>query len=224
MLIIHGENIVGSRNLLNSKIDEFKAKGIKDITRVNGKKVRVEEIKQSLESQSLFGSDRLTIIEGLIARPKSKQKDEIVKYLSTAKKDEILLWESKKLSKTQLKPFKNSTDQEFKTSSVIFKFLDTLGEDKKRVISFYQECINIDSPESIFFMIARQVRLLLQVENSSAKIPPWQKNKLKHQLKKIGQNKVVKIHQNLLEIDEKIKTGKTILGLRGELELLLARM
>ena len=81
MLIIHGENIVGSRNLLNSKIDEFKTRGIKDIVRINGKKVKVEEVKQSLESQSLFGSDRLTIIEDLIIRPKSKQKDEIIKEI-----------------------------------------------------------------------------------------------------------------------------------------------
>ena len=224
MLIIHGDNPVGSRDLLNQKISDYKQKGIKDITNLDGKKISLNQVIQSIESQSLFGTDRLVVIENLLARPKSNDKDEIVSYLKNLNISEVLIWESKKLTKTQIKSFKFAKDQEFKTPSTIFSFLDSLGGNKKQLINKYLESINTNSPGSIFYMLSRQIRLIIQTQDPEMKIAPWQKSKLISQLKKLGLEKVLWIHHQLLQIDERIKTGQSPIGLEGELELLISKM
>lgn len=224
MLIIHGDNPVGSRDLLNQKIFDYKQKGVKDIVRLDGKKVSLNQIIQSIESQSLFGTDRLVIIENLITRPKSNDKDKIISYLKNPDISEIIIWESKKLTKTQIKPFKFAKNQEFKTLSTIFSFLDSLGGNKKQIAHKYLESISTNSPGSIFYMLSRQIRLIIQTLDPEIKIAPWQKSKLTSQLKKIGIEKTLWIHHQLLQIDERIKTGQSPIGLEGELELLISKM
>ena len=224
MLIIHGDNPVGSRDLLNQKISDYKQKGVKDIVRLDGKKVSLNQIIQSIESQSLFGTDRLVIIENLITRPKSSIKNEIISYLKNLETPEIMIWEPKKLTKTQIKPFKFAKNQEFKISSTIFSFLDSLSGNKKQIAHKYLESIKANSPGSIFYMLSRQIRLIIQTLDPEMKIAPWQKSKLTSQLKKIGIEKILWIHHQLLQIDERIKTGQSSLGLEGELELLISKM
>ena len=224
MLIIHGDNPVGSRDLLNQKISDYKQKGVKDIVRLDGKKVSLNQIIQSIESQSLFGTDRLVIIENLITRPKSSIKNEIISYLKNLETPEMIIWEPKKLTKTQIKPFKFAKNQEFKISSTIFSFLDSLSGNKKQIAHKYLESIKANSPGSIFYMLSRQIRLIIQTLDPEMKIAPWQKSKLTSQLKKIGIEKILWIHHQLLQIDERIKTGQSSLGLEGELELLISKM
>jgi len=191
MLIIHGDNPVGSRDLLNNQISQFKKSGVKDIHKFDGKKLSLDELKGAIESQSLFGTDRLVVIEGLISRANSKSKNEIISYISKVETPNLIIWEGNKLNKTKTKSFKSADIKEFKTPSVIFSFLDSLGGDKSVVISKYQDCIKVNSPGSIFFMISRQVRLMLQTTDPNIKAPPWQISKLKSQLKKIGLKEVL---------------------------------
>ena len=95
MLIIHGDNPVGSRDLLNQQISNYKQKGVKDIVKLDGKKTSLNQVIQSIESQSLFGTDRLVIIENLLTRPKSKDKNEIISYLKNLDTSEIIIWNQK---------------------------------------------------------------------------------------------------------------------------------
>jgi DNA polymerase III delta subunit len=222
--ILHGDNVVNSRKILLEKIEESRKKGAKEIIRLNGASLDLTELKQAVESQSLFGLDKLVVIEGVLSRPKSKIKQDLIDYLK--KVDDganLILWEQKSLTKTQLKLFLKSTVIEFKTSTVIFKFLEAIRPNNSvLLVKLYQECLRNDSVETLFYMISRQIRMLLMSMDNEIKMPSWQVSKLKNQLENLGEEKVLSLHEKLIMTDEKIKTGKSNLGLKGELDLMLA--
>lgn len=113
MIVFHGNSLVASRNALNSTIENAKKKGIKDIAYLNGLTMHLEELKQALEAQSLFGTDRLVIVENLLFRKPSKEKKEIISYLKSANiTNNLLLWEKNSNSNTVKKTscfFENPT-------------------------------------------------------------------------------------------------------------------
>lgn len=224
MILVHGDNSVGSRNFLNQKKQDLKKQGFKEIITLEGKKTRLEDILGALEAQSLFGAEKYTIIENFFSRPKSQSKAEIEAYLKATNPPHCLLWEAKKATPAQIKQFPKAEIQEFKSSSQTFQFLDSLGANRSVSNELLHKALEVESAGSLFFMWARQVRLLLQCSDSSFHLPPWQKQKLVKQSQLLGETALKFMHAQLLIIDEKIKTGKTFLGLSGELELLLAKL
>jgi len=225
--VIHGDNIVASRNYLNSLIEQLKNKGVKEIIRLDGKKVSLTQIIQALESQSLFGTDKAIVIENLLSRQKGKTKEEILNYLSQADiKLTCILWEPKSIHANALKKFKNSQIKLFKTSATVFKFLDSLKpKNTSSMIQLMDQSIASDSVEMVFYMLARQVRLLLLATGKNGlKMAPWQLGKLKKQAAIFRLPKLLKLHHKLLIIDEKTKTGQSPLGLEGELDLLITSL
>lgn len=224
MLIIHGENTLGSRNFLNQKIQsETSVKNVQ-VVRLEGKTIKIDDVVRANESGGLFGNSQLIVLENFLVRPKSKEKSTIESYLETQIDQNIILWEAKKLTISQLGLLKKSQIQEFKNNPLIFSLLDSLGEAPAKPTRILQEIIQTDSPGSVFFMLCRQIRLLLQLDDPEAKTPPWQKNKLITQRKKIGDSRLLKSHTKLLSIDENLKTGKSALDLTAELELLIIQL
>ena len=122
MLILHGDNLVASRQLLVEKIKLFKTKNA-EVVKLDGKKTNLTQIQQALESQSLFGSERIVIIEGLLSSPVGKGKSKLVDYLKYGDFPNLILWEGKKIDR--LTSFKTAQIQVFKLPSTIFKFLDS---------------------------------------------------------------------------------------------------
>lgn len=224
MIIVHGDNIVASRNYLSQKKNELKASGVKELVTLEGKKASIETIVGALESQSLFGVEKYIFIEDFLSRPKSAAKSEIEDYLQKTNPANCLLWEGKKATPAQLKKFAKATIQESKSSSQTFQFLDSLGTTKENSLRLLQKALETDTEGSLFFMLVRQVRLLLLVGAPSYNIPPWQKQKLLKQAVLLGEKKLLSLHNLLLSIDEKNKTSGSLLGLTGELEVLIAKL
>lgn len=224
--ILHGDNLVASRKIFNQKIEEAKNKGVKEVIRLDGKKVELVDLKQALETQSLFGGEKLIVIEDLLARVKSGVKKDLIDYIRGLKGfTGPILWERKGLTKSQLKAFGNATVLEFKTPVVVFKFLDAVRPNNpKQLVSLYEECLKSESAETVFYMFSRQIRMLLQSLSEETKLPAWQISKLRDQLNNLGEEKVLALHKKLLEIDGQIKTGKSSLGLAGELDLVIAKI
>ena len=224
MILIHGDNTVGSRNFLNQKKRDVEKQGYTEFLLLEGKKIHLGEVKLALETQSLFGNQKYIIIENLLSRPKSKDKTEIEDYLKLENFSNCLLWESKKMTPAQIKKFSGGEVQEFKSSSQTFQFLDSLGSGEHLSSTLLHEALELESEGSLFFMWARQIRILLQSSDSASPLPPWQKQKAAKQFALLGNDKIRFMHKELLNIDEKIKTGNSALGLVGELELLLAKL
>jgi len=226
--VFYGENHSLSRATLNEVIDLAKNKG-KEILRLEGKSLSITDLALALESESLFKSDRLVVIENLFGLAKSIQKDELLKYLARNLDKEILIWEEKDLSPTILKSYSNGFNfKKFKLPAFIFNFLDQLAPDKKNAnLNNYHQCLTHGDSQMIFLMLVRQIRLLIlafEGEKFLSSLAPWQRSKIIKQSKKFSLEKLKKIYKKLLEIDFQQKTSITPFDLASTLDLLITEI
>ena len=108
---------------------------------------------------------------------------------------------------------------------IIFKFLDSLKpQNTQTVIKLFHQTIDKDSAELAFYLLARRLSQLIQALNDpqSLKGAPWQIGRLRSQAKHFNLAQLLQLHQQLLELDYRIKTGRTSFDLATNLDLLLA--
>ena len=226
-LIVHGNNLVASRNLLSQQKIAAGKKGWEIIT-LEGKKVELPELKQSLESGSLFAVNRLVIIENLFSSTISKRKEDLLDYLKlTDLKAELVIWEGKQIDGRALKSFANKAKiQNLSLPAVIFKFLDSFWPANNKItLSFWEESLRTEPVELVFYLLARRLHDLI-VTKDLGKIglsgfAPWQQGKLFYQANKFTLEKLLEFYQRLLEIDWRQKSGQAALPLKSTLELLI---
>lgn len=229
MIILHGENIVQSRERLTQIISDWKTKNA-TVTRLDAKSLEPAQLAEFLQSQTLFGETQVLIIEELHSLPPSQRKDSLIKLLSQSPKEEIVLWEKRGLTATMLKKFPRAQVTEFKLTNALFKWLDTLNGEKKpaqitSMIQLLDKALMSDGDSLCFLMLVRHVRLLLQMkENAVGGMPPFMIGKLKKQAGTFSTEQLLRLHHKLLELDIAQKTSQSRLGLARELELLLVTM
>lgn len=225
--VIHGENQVASRKKLVELIEQAKKQN-KEVTNLNAEKLDRAKLEAALLSESLFGHEKLLIIEGIYSLPKSKKKDEFIELISSAS-IEIILWDKKSLTKADLKKLPtNLENYEFKITPKMWAFLDALSTNSKAktsMLKLFKESVASDSSEFVFLMIIRQIRMLIQIkEKNQLKIAPFMLSKLNKQAKEFSLQKLLDLHQQLYLIDQKQKQSTGLLNLEGELDLFLFNM
>lgn len=225
--VIHGENQVASRKKLVEFIEQAKQQN-KELVKLNAEKLDRAKLETALLSESLFGQEKLLIVEGLYSLPKSNKKDEFIQLISSALID-IILWDKKSLTKSDLKKLPAKLENfEFKITAKMWAFLDSLSPNPKAKISIlklFQESAANDSSEFVFLMIARQIRFLIQVkEKQLPKVAPFTLSKLNKQAKEFSLEKLLNLHQQLYLIDQKQKQSTGLLNLEGELDLFIFNM
>lgn len=221
-MLIHGDNLVQSRIYLNKSIDSLR-ESTPDIIRLEGKKTTLTQLIQATESSSLFSQDKLIVVENLYKHSSKNVQKNLITQLSADYPDNLhlIVWEQKRLTPSQIKKFKNFDVKEFKTSAVVFKFLDCLTPNQTHQnLNFYKKAVNQDSTEFIFYMLTNRVRDLITIDKNQ-RLAPWQKSRLKSQKAKFTQNNLLELHAQLFELDWKMKTGQTILNMKKELEIIL---
>lgn len=232
MQIIHGENIVQSRNYLNKMVEQSRQKGIQ-IVHLEAKPLTIPLLEDHTASQSLFGESRLIVIEELHSLPKSARKDELIQFLANLPPSaelEIILWEKRSLTPTMIKKLKVSNAQEFKITSALFSWLDSLSgnrhaQTQQNMLKSLAKAIDSDGDFMCHSMLVRQVRLLLQAQQGSfASMAPFMAAKLNKQAQQFSEQQLLTIHHQLLVLDIHQKTSSSKLSLREELELLTVEM
>ncbi len=176
-------------------------------------------------STDLFGKPRVLTTENFFTGSKSKEKDQLVKKINSFKNAIMVSWETKEVSKTEsAKLGKEVSISNFKLPNLLFKFLDTLSpQNKKQNLFALQQLKQTVDEQFIFLMIVRQVRLLLLAHGGETdKIAPWQKSKLVNQARSFGQDKLIALYKQLLNLDIKQKTSQLGLSLGSELDLLVS--
>ncbi len=226
LTIIHGDNIVSSRNRLFEIREKNKDKEIITFSTPPDKTALI----QVLESASLFGADRLVIVENLLTKM-GRKKDEIAEYLFKANfSTDCIIWEAKTLTPAVLSHFaKGSKVEVFKLNRVLFRFLESLGvSSADEVLRLYHQCLLNDEIELIFAMLVRQVRILLALNTNAAgleemkRLQPWQLGKLKNQASHISTEKLIALHSTLYNLDYEVKTGQNGLSLSHSLDIVLS--
>lgn len=224
MIILHGENIVASRKRLTNELEKFSGEKI----RLESSNLTLTEAKQALESASLFGQDKLVVIESLFSGRPSKKKETLLDYLKSEQPKNLIIWEGKAIDGRKLVSFQKSKIENFKLTAVIFKFLDSLGSSKKISLGFLHQVINQESPEMVFYMLVRRISLLLIAKDLGPKglqkMADWQKSRLVAQAKRFSLNQLLKCHRQLLEIDYQQKTGQSVTPLNSSIDLLVVSL
>lgn len=225
--VLHGDSFVASRNHLNQLVSEHKLKENSETIKLQAKQLNLETLTQALESQSLFGNQKLVVIENLLTLPRSKQKDQMIDLVLNNQAENLLLWEKKAITSAVKKKLVKARVQEFKAPKVIYSFLDSLKPSTPKIsLNFFHQAIAKDAVELIFYLLSRRIAQLIQAldDPASLKGAPWQLGKLKSQAKAFSLEQLLKLHQNLLNLDYQIKSGQTPLSLTTHLDLLLANL
>lgn len=225
MIIIHGDNEVLSRFELTRIKQSFKGG---EVVVFYGDKINLTDIIQSLESQSLFADSRLVVIEGIFSG-KSKKTD-IIDYLSMQSDNpQIIIFEKKKIDKRILAHFPKAVVKEYRTETVIFKFLDSLGMGSKRTSATLLKNLLAGEPaEIVLSMIVRQFRLLFLIRSGALEqdlgMAPWQFKRLSYQANRFKTENLARGLERLLNIDFMQKSGKSIYDLSFAIEIFVLNL
>ena len=227
MIILHGENIVLSRQKLKEKVTEFKEKTKGEVLLFDGN-VNLIDIQQAFQSLSLLGQHQLVVIENLFGGRKTKEKEKVIDFLKGIKPNNLIIWEAKKIDDRVLNAFQGQI-LKFDLSPAIFQFLDSLRpENTKSSLLLFHQTLKQLPPEMIFFMITKHLRLLILASDLGKKglknMPPWRQGKLVSQGNQFGLDKLLNTYKRLLKIDCQQKTGKTPFSLSSQLDLLIASL
>ncbi len=227
LTLIHGDNQVASRNKLVELMDNLKARG-EDINTLAADKLDRAKLESALLSESLFGGQKTLVLESLYSLPKSKKKDEFINLICFASTD-VILWEKKLLGKLELKKLPTNLQvYEFKITPKLWNFLDQLSpnpKNKTTLLKLFKESVMGESAEFVFLMLARQLRLLIQVkEGAPLKLAPFMHSKLQRQSQAFSLEQLLTLHQKLYTIDQKLKQSASLLDLEAELDLFLFNM
>ncbi len=222
--ILHGDNSVASRKVLIEYIEQ--ARSHASLVHLAAKDLTIPALEDALGTQELFSSSKVVVIEGLLGLPISKRKDQMIDMVAGSSQ-EIVLWEGKTATPAQLKKFTAATKvQVFKTSPVVFQWLDSLKPGNiARSIALLTQAEKQESAEMCFAMLVRHVRLMIQLKSGEVpKMAPFAVAKLKKQVEGFPLETLLALHEKLVEIDEMQKTSSSLLSLRGQLDLLLTTM
>lgn len=223
MLIIHGDNQVDSRKYLISQINQAKTKE-KEVIRFEGKGLELASLRQALEERSLLNKKKLVILENFFKTPPKP----ILDYLSESKPKNLIIWESGGITQSKINQLQAKAKL-FKLPPIIFNFLDSfLPGNSRRSLGLLKQAAAQSSAESVFYMLARQVRFLIianQLDKEGLSgLHPFQQQKIASQAKKFKLSQLLTFHRNLLYIDWQQKTGQAPMNLAAQLDLLVASL
>lgn len=220
--ILHGEQMVTSRQQLQELLEQFKAQQ-SEITRLDAKPLDPASLQEALGRSSLFGQEQVVVIEGLHSLPTSTRKKELIALVGETQTP-VILWEKRALTPTMLKKFPGAHIQEFKPTSHVFKWLDSLSGQTKPSLKQHellQQAIQQDGAELCFHLLVRQIRLLLSVKvNHAIKGAPFMIAKLKKQASNFSLPQLLAFHEQLFMIEKASKTGQAKVELSTTLDLL----
>ena len=223
--IIHGTDTVASRKFF---LDE-KGKH-PDTVILDGEKVSLTDLAQIFEGGGLFEENKTIFVEHFFNRKKRKEEfAAFTQYLERQSSHTVYLWEGKELEKSALSAFKTASPRVFKLPQTLFVLLDSLKPGNgKQLVSLFHKTLETTEAEMVFFMLVRQIRLLLSLveptENAIdelKRMAPWQKTKLQQQAAAFGKESLKNIYQRLFLIETGQKTGTLSNSILTNIDFLL---
>ena len=137
LTILHGEYTQSAYQALSVIKQTHSGK---EVVSLDGEKITKADLELAILGNTLFSTERLIVISGLLSSHPSKKKDDLIDYLSQNTFDpDIVLYEEKEISKTLLKKFTASQIQNFAPPESIFKFVDSLNPISKRTSILFSE-------------------------------------------------------------------------------------
>lgn len=218
--LLHGDDVISSRKALEALKSSRKES---EVLSLDGLKVNLTDLKQALESSSLFSSSRLVVLERFLSSRPDKEK---LAYLASGQFGaDLILWERKKISPGTIKKLgPQAKVQLFKTPALVFRFLDGFGSpDQKNSLLLLKKVLASAPSGLVFYLLVKRIRdlLLIKDQKKPSRAQTWQLKKLQTQAQFFRPDSLEKAYRRLLEIDRAEKRGEARFDLEGELEMLI---
>ncbi|HEX8932246.1 MAG TPA: hypothetical protein VF810_03775 [Patescibacteria group bacterium] len=226
--IIHGTDTAASRNYFFAEKDKHEHAHLLD-----GEKTQLTDLMQIFEGGGLFMESKTVFMENFFNKKKQKEEFKILStYLEKQSAHQIFLWENKELDKGAQLAFKKAVLRVFKLPQTLFLFLDNLmPSNSKQLLSLFHQTIALTDTEMVFFMLVRQIRILLSLQSSSEtsidelkRLAPWQKAKLVQQAAMFGEDRLKELHNQLFKLEIGQKTGGLASSLAVNIDFLLLEL
>lgn len=226
--IIHGDDIVSSRNKLTNLKGEFSNH---EIIQLIGEYVTLTDIAQVFESQSLFGQKKLLILEKMLETKDKKLVAAILNNFRKYPNQDVIFWEPKEIKKEFLSLFpKTSQAFLYKQERQLFRFLDSIApHNTQEMLKLLSEVRKQEADELMLHMLIRQFRILLAIATRAditevKRMAPWQRVKLDRQARMFTNSQLTSIYTRLFRIEKETKTGTSSLPLSSSLDLFLTEL
>jgi hypothetical protein len=228
MIILHGDNLVASRQQLVTLLATARSQK-REVQTVDAARLTLSELETITGSHDLFETPKTIVIEELHSLPTSQRKtdllESIANYENGSPIHDLILWEKRTLTATMLKRFPGAAATQYKVNAAVFTWLDALSpgqNTKKRQLQLLREAIKSEDSFMCLAMLIRQVRMLIQIQDKVALAgAPFMLAKLQKQAQLFEPIKLLALHRQLLEVDRGVKTGSSLLSLDQHLDLLV---
>lgn len=227
LTIIHGSDTAQSRKVFLAEKAKYPDAILMDADQIN-----LTDLTQIFEGGGLFGETKYLFIEQYLTKKKknSDYKTILAYFEKNAAENTIVLWENKELERSSLNVLKHATVYVFKLPQTLFQLLDAMQPgNTKTVIKLFHETIETTETEMVFFMLVRQIRILLALSNQTSlrnhevakqsqkglenpidelkRLAPWQKQKLEKQARSFKFAHLLQLYDKLFAIETAQKTG-----------------
>lgn len=224
--LLHGDDTAASRKAYG----ELK-KSYPDAITFDGETVTLTDLTQELSGGGLFSEERHVFLEQVLTKKKSpSEKEAFINLINASGKEStIVLWEAKEIDKKILSSFSSTQNRLFKLPQTLFALLDGIKpHNSTQLLDLFHKTTEATEEELVFFMLVRQVRLLLALHDKEAlieetkRIAPWQRGKLQKQASFFSKEELISFHQKLFEIEKCMKTGSLSMSLSSTIDFFLA--
>lgn len=201
--IFHGDNQFESRKAFNDFLNQDKNT---DILRLDSKNVEIDQVNLFLQECSLFNNKKILAINNLFAVNKSIL-DKIIKLINQIENIDIVLWQDKTATTTQIKTLKSPQIKIFSLDNKLFSCLNSIKpKNLTKVIPLYHQVIDLDLYDLFLYFL---------------------KNNFRKQLTsypKFDQQITKRFYLQLIELDFKNKTGELNIPKELALERMLVNL
>jgi hypothetical protein len=214
LTIIHGSDITRSRKAFLDEKNKYP-----DAVQLEADQVNLSDLAQLFQGGGLFGETKHIFIEQYLTKKKknSDYKAILTYFEKSAAENTIVFWENKELERSTLNELKHATINVFKLPQTLFQLLDAIAPgNNKTIIKLFHETIDTAETEMVFFMLVRQIRILLALSDQTQtaevidevkRLAPWQKTKLEKQAKNFEVSHLLQLYDRLFQIETAQKTG-----------------
>lgn len=218
--LVHGDDL----EKIENHLVEVSSK--KKLERIEASKIKTKELEEKLLGESLFGDERLYLIESFF---KNKGKKELLGVIQANRENISLVFvERVKLTKRDLAFLKFDHISEYFLPQYYFKFLDEFyPKNGANLSNLYVELLKTMTAEQVFYSLVKRIRALIAVKfnltthSEIARFAPWQLGKLKSQARMWEEKTLADFYKKLYEVEVKMKSGGLPVTLEKYLDILI---
>ncbi len=228
LFIYHGENQTGSRQALMAQLEQLKQKQVQ-LKWLDGINLSKQDLEVELKTQNLFQAEAV-IIENLLTRPRSKEKDRCLELLANFRGHKtVCLWDGKTATKSALKKLESVKPavKLFKLPNYLFKFLDSFQPKKAKLsLKLFHQTLELANEQLVFIMLTRRLSQLIIAKTNPELVSgaSWQRQQIFRQAQNWTLSQLLQFHRRFVQIDWQLKTGQTSLSLVDQLDLVILEL